>query len=36
MGKMKSQIPEANQPSVGMIDSMQGREAKAIILNFTI
>ncbi|RLL93500.1 hypothetical protein CFD26_102556 [Aspergillus turcosus] len=33
---MRSQLPEASQPTVETIDSMQGREAKVIILDFTI
>jgi superfamily I DNA and/or RNA helicase len=36
MRKTRSQIPEASQSSVETIDSMQGREAKAIIFIFTI
>ncbi|RHZ60630.1 hypothetical protein CDV55_106811 [Aspergillus turcosus] len=33
---MRSQLPEASQPTVETIDSMQGREAKVIILDLTI
>jgi hypothetical protein len=33
--QMRSEVPEASQPAVETIDSMQGREAKVIILDFT-
>ncbi|RHZ43366.1 uncharacterized protein CDV56_100183 [Aspergillus thermomutatus] len=34
--QMRSQILEESQPSVETIDSMQGREAKVVILDFTV
>lgn len=34
--RMRSELPEASQPAVETIDSMQGREAKVVIVDYTI